>query len=78
MPSNLRFGKVVRRVTILAGSEHVVQGVQSWHDFKKTWHDFQLAGHVLRIRLVEPWVVRTNRVTIWQNVTWFWRCMCTI
>jgi len=54
-----------KRVTILAGSEHVLQGVQSWHDFGKSWHDFRLAGHVLRIRLVVPWVVRTNRVTIW-------------
>ena len=25
---------------------------------------FQLAGHVFRIRLVVPWVVRTKRVTI--------------
>jgi len=36
-----RFGK---RVTIFLGSEHVLQGAQSWHDFGKTWHDFILLG----------------------------------
>jgi len=53
------------RVTILQCREHVLKGVQSWHDFGKTWHDFRLAGHVLRIRLIVPWIVRINRVTIW-------------
>jgi len=67
-----------KRVTIFLGSEHVFHGAQSWHDFEKTWHDFQLVGYVFRIRLVVTWVVRTNRVTIWQNVTRFWRCLCTI
>jgi len=70
-----RFGK---RVTILLGSEHVSQGVQLWHDFGKTWHVFWLVRHVLRIRLVVPWVVRINRVTIWQIVTRFGLCLCTI
>ena len=60
-----------KRVTILAGSEHVLQGVQLWHNFGKTWHDFQLVRHAFRIRLVVLWVVRTNRVTIWQIVTRF-------
>jgi len=68
----------VKRVTISQCREHVFQGVQSWHDFGKTWHDFRLAGNVFRIRLIVPWVVRTKHVTIWQNVTRFWQCLCTI
>jgi len=69
-----KFQNVTRfgwRVTILEGRKHVLKGVQSWHDFGKTWHDFRLVGHILRIRLVVPWVVHTNCVTIWQNVTRF-------
>jgi len=77
VPKNVKmrkFQNVTRfgwRVTILECREHVLKGVQSWHDFGKTWHVFRLAGHVLRIRLVVPWVVRINRVTFWQNVTRF-------
>jgi len=61
----------VNRVTILVVPRACFLSVQSWHDFR-------LAGQVFRIRLVVPWVVRTKRVTIWQNVTRFWQLQGTI
>jgi len=60
-----------QRVTIFLGNEHVFRVHNRDTILEKRDTIFQFGQHVFRIRMVIPWIVRTNRVTIWQNVIQF-------